>query len=273
MLRHAQLRMRQATSHLRALPDFVIAGAQKCGTSSMHQYFTQHPRLLAASIKEVHYFDGGLDPRWDKYADGERLYRSYFPFRATTYIMKAQCFEASPCYIFNPLAVERMARTVPNAKIIVLLRDPVERAISHYFHELRRGRETECIEVALASEEERLAPALASGNYKDTRFINLSYKARGRYAEQLTRLFKYFDRDKVLVLEAEKFFETPMEVMCEVLSFIGVERFPRPINVQPAGAGANKTSVPSGVRESLRSYFSESNQALTALVGRPFRWQ
>ena len=146
--RRIELKLRKATSGMRALPDFIIAGAQKCGTSSMHQYLTQHPRLLAGSIKEIHFFDGGLDPVWDKYAEGEALYRSYFPLRSTVRQKRALCFEASPDYMFNPAAAERMARMVPDAKIVVLLRDPVERAISHYFHELRRGRESEDIETA-----------------------------------------------------------------------------------------------------------------------------
>lgn len=272
LLRHLQMRFRKATSEFRALPDFIIAGAQKCGTSSMHQYFTQHPGLVSASIKEVHFFDGGLDPNWDKFSEGEKLYRSYFPFKSTVRAQKALTFEASPCYIFNPLAAERMARLVPNARLVVLLRDPVERAISHYFHELRRGRETEDIVTAFALEDERLAQAKSTGNYKDTRFINLSYKTRGLYAEQLAGVFRHFDREQVLVLEAESFFENPMEIMQQVLQFVGASQFPAPINVKPIGAGGNKTEVPDGVREALQAYFKAPNQALASLLNKPFRW-
>jgi len=272
MLKHLQLRLRRATSPLRALPDFVIAGAQKCGTSSMHQYFVQHPRLLAASVKEVHFFDGGLDPKWDKYAEGESLYRSYFPLRATVRRAAALCFEASPNYIFSPLAAERMARMLPDARFVILLRDPVERAISHYFHEVRRGRETKDIDTAFALEEERLAHAYATGEYKDPRFINLSYTARGRYAGQLEHLFRHVARDRVLVLEAETFFESPMAVMKEVLDFVGMEAFPHPIDIRPTGTGGNKASVPEGLRERLKDHFAGPNRALTTLLGRSFSW-
>lgn len=272
LLRHAELQFRKATSGLRALPDFIIAGAQKCGTSSLHNYLVQHPRLLAASIKEVHFFDGGLDPGWDKYADGESLYRSYFPLRSTVKKKNALCFEASPDYLFNPLAAERMATLVPDARIIVLLRDPVERAISHYFHELRRGRESQPIEQAFALEDERIGSAIKNGNYKDTRFINLSYKTRGRYAEQLQRLFNYFPRENVKIFEAESFYENPMNVICSVLDFVDMDVSHSKIDVKPIGKGGNKTNVPVGVRESLHEYFSEHNRSLAEMVQGGFRW-
>lgn len=270
--RRIELKLRKATSGMRALPDFIIAGAQKCGTSSMHQYFTQHPRLLAGSIKELHFFDGGLDPVWDKYAEGEPLYRSYFPLRTTVRQKAALCFEASPNYIFSPIAPERMARMVPDAKIVVLLRDPVERAISHYFHEMRRGRESADIDTALALEEERLAPAMAAGNFKDTAFFNLSYKLRGHYAEQLERLYAHYSRDQVLVLEAEGFFEDPMRVMRQVLDFVGMPDFPHLIDVKPIGTGGNKADVSPDTRDRLKAYFTEPNRALSNLLGQSFRW-
>lgn len=270
--RRLALHWRKATSGLRSLPDFIIAGAQKCGTSSMHQYFTQHPRLLAGSVKEVHFFDGGLDPAWDKYAEGEKLYRSYFPLRSLVKKKQALCFEASPEYIFNPPAVERMARMVPDARIVILLRDPVERAISHYFHERRRGRETCDIDMAFAQEDARLAPAVATGNYKDTRFINLSYKTRGLYAQQLERLFRVYPRERVLVLEAERFFEDPMTVMKEVLDFVGADPFPHVIDVKPTGVGSNKSKVAPEIHAQLQAYFAEPNRQLAELLGQRFRW-
>lgn len=270
--RRISLKLRKATSAMRVLPDFIIAGSQKCGTSSMHQYFTQHPRLLAASIKEVHFFDGGLDPIWDKYADGERLYRSYFPLRTVAQKKSALCFEASPDYIFNPLAAERMAAMMPKLKLVVLLRDPVERAISHYFHELRRGRETEDIETAFALEESRTMPALINSDFKDPRFINLSYQLRGDYADQLERIFDHFPREQVLILEAESFFEDPMEGMRQVLDFVGMEYFPVPISVAPTGTGGNKKQISERVRSLLEERFAAPNRKLVELLDRDFRW-
>lgn len=270
--RRVELKLRKATSGMRALPDFIIAGAQKCGTSSMHQYFTQHPRLLAGSVKEIHFFDGGLDPVWNKYAEGESLYRSYFPLRSTVRQKRALCFEASPNYIFSPVVAKRMATTVPDAKIVVLLRDPVERAISHYFHELRRGRETEDIETAFALEEERISPAITQGNFKDPKFINLSYQLRGDYADQLERLFAYYPRAQVQVLEAERFFENPVAVMREVLDFVMMDDFPHRIDVKPAGTGGNKKQVSERVYDMLRCRFRASNSKLADLIGQEFRW-
>lgn len=270
--RHVEMHLRKATAPWRALPDFVIAGAQKSGTSSLHHYLVQHPQLLPAAIKEVHYFNGGLDPRWDKYAEGPRLYRSYFPLRMTVQQRRALCFESTPDYLFNPVAAARMAALLPDARYIVLLRDPVERAISHYFHELRRGRETADIETAFAQEAARLASALATGNFKDPRFINLSYVARGMYAEQLERLFAHIDRDRVLVLEAEALFETPVQTLRRVLDFIGIGDFPQSVDIRPTGLSDNKTDIPARLRAGLQDRFAAPNQRLAALLGEKFRW-
>lgn len=266
------LEYRKATSGLRALPDFLIAGAQKCGTSSIHRHLSEHPALLSASIKEVHFFNGGLDPIWDKHAEGASLYKSYFPLRQTVRKHNALCFEASPDYFFNPLAPARIAKMLPQVKLVFLLRDPVERAISHYFHERSRGRETASIEDAFALEDARLAPALESRSYKDTRFINQSYKLRGHYAQQLERCFEHFPREQILVREAERFFEAPSEVMNEVLDFVGVEKVSNSTTLPPVNVGKNKEPVPDALRNSLKAHFEPSNRKLVGLLGQPFRW-
>ena len=272
LYRRIELELRKATSNWRALPDFVIVGAQKSGTSSLHRYFCQHPSLLPAKIKEVHFFNGGLDPDWDKFTSGEALYRSYFPLRGTVRQYDALCFEASPDYLFNPIAIQRMRELMPEVKIIVLLRDPVERAISHYFHERRRGRETEEMGRAFALEDERLSRSIRERDFKDSHFINLSYKSRGLYAEQVRRLFEHYPREQVKVFEAEEFFEDPKSVMSNILEFLGLCDFPNLIDVKPIGVGKNRTNVPIEIRDHLSSYFHIPNLELVELLGRKFRW-
>lgn len=263
---------KKATWRQRCLPDFLIVGCQKGGTSSLHSYLTQHERLLPADIKEVHYFDGGLDAGWDKFADGEPLYRSYFPLRQDVARASALTFEASPCYMFNPLAPGRMAELVPDAKLIVLLRDPVERAISHYFHEVRRGREDLPIMDALHAEQERLTAAIATNNYKDLRWINQSYVKRGRYAEQLQCLFASFDRSRVLVIDSADFFSDPGRVLSQVLDFVGVDAAGFKADLKPVGVASNKKAAPDEVYAFLTEAFEEPNQELADLLQRDFSW-
>lgn len=267
-----QREFRKATWRLRALPDFLVIGCQKGGTSSLHTYLAQHPRLAPADIKEVHFFDGGLQPGWDKYAEGERLYRSYFDWRSSMCAQGRQSFEASPCYMFNPLAPARMAAMVPDTKLIALLRDPVDRAVSHYFHELRRGRETLPMMEALEAEDDRLATARTSGDYKDTSWINMSYATRSLYAEQLERVFEHFPRERVLILESSEFYGNPKRTLAQVLDFIGLDDAGLDADLTPVGVGTNRTKVDAEVYDYLNARFAEPNARLQDMLSRHFDW-
>ena len=158
--RPVRYRARVLTAPARALPDFVILGAQKAGTTSLYAYLCAHPDVRAAARKEVHYFDLN-------YARGATWYRSMFPLAAGLARerrggRRVLVGEASPYYLFYPLAAERAGAVVPSAQLIVLLRDPVERAWSHYRHEVKAGREPLEFEAALAAEPTRLAGADAA---------------------------------------------------------------------------------------------------------------
>jgi len=150
----------QATAGLRAGPDFVIIGSKRGGTTSLYNYLLQHPSVQPLfpgrqRIKGVHYFDS-------QFARGPRWYRSHFPLQARgrhlarPWLRQAVAGEASPYYLFHPLAAERLARQVPDVRVIVLLRDPVERAYSHYKERVRNGGESLTFDEAIAAEPGRL---------------------------------------------------------------------------------------------------------------------
>ncbi|MBU0638918.1 MAG: sulfotransferase domain-containing protein, partial [Planctomycetes bacterium] len=138
------------------MPDLLIIGAQKAGTTSLHRYLCRHPNVLGPWSKEVHYFD-------IQYDKGTTWYRTHFPswpYKCLKDIRRGRrslAFETSPYYLFHPCVPERVHKLLPNVKLIAILRDPVGRAYSHYHHELRLGYETLPLEEALAKEEERLA--------------------------------------------------------------------------------------------------------------------
>ena len=154
LLRRLVWEYRQATWRTGSLPDFIIIGAQKSGTTSLYSYLSQHPQLLPSIHKAVHFFDGGLDESADNFEKGEAWYRAHFQLRMHAH---ERTFEASPLYIFNPLAPKRIYDLVSEAKIIAVLRNPTERAISQYFHEKGgKNRDPLSIREALREEETRL---------------------------------------------------------------------------------------------------------------------
>ena len=146
-------RFRAATSFMRSLPDFIVIGAAKSGTTSLYEMICRHPRVLPAARKEINYFD---DPRMHE--RGALWYRRHFPTALEKRLPRAKLTgEATPSYFPHPAAPARAARAVPRAKLILALRNPVDRAYSHYNMRLRRGRESMTFEDALEYEEGRTA--------------------------------------------------------------------------------------------------------------------
>lgn len=262
---------RRSTAKQRALPDFIIIGTQKGGTTSLFRYLGQHPDLFASFTKEVHYFDGGLDPNIDTFALGEDWYRAHFA-KSTQRLGTKMCFEASPLYLFNPLVPGRISELLPQVKMVAILRDPVERAISHYFHEERKGREPLPIAKALDSEESRLEQVLEQRDYKNRRYIDFTYKSRGIYHEQLKRYYDLFPQNNLLVLTSESLFTKPQETLRRVLDFVGADAGFTIKNLKPRNIGSNRTEVDPVVYEHLKDFFRPHNEKLYALVGEDYGW-
>jgi len=213
------------TNYMRVLPDFIIIGAQRCGSTSLYNYLIEHPGILPGLMKEVHFFD-------NHYKKGVNWYRSFFP-RSTS--MRNQdnnhqqrfiTGEATPYYLFYPHAPRRIHTTIPDIKLIILLRNPVERAYSHYQHEVRLGVEN--LTFAEAIEREKLdmpdeaAKILRDENYRSFSHQNYSYLSRGIYIEQLELWNRYFSMDSVLVLKSEDLFTNPGKAVEQTCDFLGV---------------------------------------------------
>jgi hypothetical protein len=259
----------RATARARPLPDFLVLGAQKAGTTALYAYLRWHPAITGPSWKEVSYFDR-------HYARGASWYRGNFPL--TTWSRPSRrtggiapiVGEASPSYLFHPQAPERVAGLLPEVRLIALLRDPVDRALSHYQHEVALGREPLSFEAALEQEEQRLEGEVermvADPRYFSRAWWDHTYLARGRYAEQLERWLAVFPRDQVLVVASRDLAERPAETYAEVLRFLGAPphllgSFPRIFEREYAGMAA-------ATRRSLEAYFAEPNRRLAALLGR-----
>jgi hypothetical protein len=188
-------------------------------------------------------------------------------------------FEATPDYLLDPRAPGRTRDTVPNAKLIVLLREPGERALSHYLHNVRLGFESESFEHALVLEDERLAEDL-EGLYSRPddpvySFRRYSYVTRGLYADQVQRWLDAFPRSQLLFLESERFFAEPEFVLRRILQFVGAEEwFPsefRNYSYGPQGASAHE-HLSSHTRALMDQRFAGSNETLRSMVPDEIRW-
>lgn len=252
----------RATANLRPLPDFLILGAQKAGTTALYAYLRWHPQITGPSFKEVSFFDR-------HYARGERWYRAHLPIRRRGIVG-----EASPSYLFHPLAPERVARMLPNARLIALLRNPVDRAFSHYQHEVALGREQLSFEEAIAHEDGRMQGEvermLGDPAYFSHPWWNYTYLARGRYAEQLQRWFAAFPRERLLVLLTDDLAADTAGTYARVLDFLGVEA--RGLDSYPRIFEREYAEMSRQTRAGLERDFAEPNRRLAELLGRDLPW-
>ena len=270
ILRTATIAARKQRSSERVMPDFLIIGAQRSGTSALFHLLSAHDQIRTpckvgfTSIKEVHYFDR-------HYENGEQWYRAHFPVQTEISLGQA-VGEATPAYLFHEKAASRIHSDLPDAKLIVLLRDPIERALSNYFSAVRKGYDRRSIEEALLVDEPNDDKALEAGHYLAS-YTRNSYKARGIYVDQLQHYQHYMDNDRVLVIASERFFDQPHKVLNDVLNFIGVDASVQ-LNTGPRSNAAERDpQIPDEVLTHLRDFFRPHNERLYAYLGRDLGWQ
>lgn len=261
--------VREASSRWRSLPDFLIIGTQRGGTSSLFRYLSKHPQVSRPLRKETEYFAG----RYDR---GASWYRAHFPFESLKRVRRRLTFEATPDYMLDPRAARRASQQVPNARIVALLRDPVERAVSHYHHMVRLGFESLDFPDAIAAEDNRCAEGwsqlLDDSITRSTDVLRFSYRRRGLYADQLDRWISQFGRDNVLVVISENFFAAPADELLEIERFVGLDpwspgRFPN-----YSLTGKAEDGVDPRVIASLTEYFRPHNDRLRELLSSDPGW-
>lgn len=237
---------RYITSCIRRKPDFLIIGTQKGGTSSLFHYLEQHPELKLSSRKEVHYYNV-------HYHKGKLWYRSFFPLRFSCKLTG----ESTPDYLFHHDIPAKVAKDVPNVKLVVMLRDPISRAFSHFNMQRRKGAE-QCDTF----EEAIDYPLLVTQKN--------SYLCRGLYAEQISAWMELFDANQFLFIRSEDFFQAPKQELNRVYEFLGIQKY-YPTDLSPHNTGIYD-SLSLDTRETLTRYYSKSNQEVCALLGENFTW-
>lgn len=260
-------RWRMATSPWRVFPDFIIPGETKCGTTSLYHYLTQHPRIRSALVKEPNNFIN--------YGGSPLLCRMNYIFRWEQLARRAITGEASAEYFSKSGVAEVISKLLPNAKIIILLRDPIARAFSDHQMFFKDGRErvpfaeTVRRSVAWLSDPslEPLVDAAGRPNHNPIRYVG-----RGIYLPSLRRWQACFPPEQVLVMKSEDLFDDPQSTTERVFQFLGLSPRPlRDVSVRKKGSYAEKMDAET--RGSLAAFYRPHNEALYAHLGRNFGWE
>jgi hypothetical protein len=257
----AKIALRRATSRWRSLPDFLVIGVQKSGTSSLHEYLAQLPWTAPSRVKEIHFLDS------DNYLKGENWYRSFFGLRWMNRGRKS--FESTPSYLESAKARERLREFLPEARLVVVLRSPAERAHSHYSMAKRAGREQRSFDTALREEVVRRHSPLTETENDGTSEspIGERYQGRSLYADRLEALLSVELKNPVLVLFIESLVSDPVPSIRLLHAFLGLPEpseaeFPWIAPHGPAAASAESADVLGELRKS----FSAETSRLRVLL-------
>lgn len=233
------------------LPDFVCLGVQKGGTTTLHEMLKNHPKAYLPKEKETHFFSNNYDK-------GTTWYENIFKDCGREQL----CGEITPYYLYHPLAAGRMLKIIPNAKLIILLRDPVDRAISQYFHSRRLGLEKLEIEKAFLAEKERLQDSKVTIETMGKKHISHqehSYTARSKYEEQIPRWERHFRKENILVVKSEDFFKKPNDEWIKILDFLKLQKIDLVKEKKEANTGKGEAKeVKENFKKSLREQLNKT---------------
>lgn len=270
----SRLPFRIATSFARTLPSYLIIGVQKGGTTSLLAYLSSHPHVLPGLVKEPHFFDFRFDY-------GLPLYRACFPLKSefdnlsTGPRAATHCGEASPYYIYDPRVPHRVKRILPDVKLLLLLRNPIERAFSHYRHNKALGYEGRSLENAIDEEltlgprrclEVRLRNTTGSQSHR-----HFSYLTRGLYLEQIMDWRRVFPRDRMLVLKSEDLFCDTAAEFEKATDFLGLDRW-QPDGGFPAHNVGVEEPLDARMRDRVAEFYRSPNKRLCEYLGVDMGW-
>ena len=269
-----------ATAADRPMPDFLVIGTKRGGTTSLFNYMVQHPGVLAlypqprGRKSTDHWFaNSGTSQRW---------YRSHFHTETYRRLRRArlgyrpQSFEASPYYVWDPRIPARVAAAAPATKSILLVRDPVQRAWSHYQERVQNGVEPLSFDEALALEDERLdgelAAMLADPTYHSTTWDWYSYRSRGEYLSQIQTWLEHFPRSQLLVLPSERLYSDTQGTFDRICEFLGLPPHRLPTTKPYNATWRTKDAPPTSAATQLAAHYQSHNAALEAFLGEPLDW-
>lgn len=238
---------------MKILPDFLIIGASRCGTSSMFKNLERHPKILPSAVKEIHYFDNNFKKGFD-------WYKSKFPERPDDILS----FEATPNYLFEMRCPSNCHPKLPDVKLIVMLRNPIERTWSQFYH------------------------CKIKGQMRVLKLLDVTVQ-KSMYSKQIKRWLNYYDKDRFLFIHSKDFFENPGMVLNKVFDFVGVERqdfsnfiyweaWRKDLKMEPVRVideNFKKDEYPKiseEDRDMLKNLFKPYNEKLYEIIGDDYGW-
>ena len=268
---------RGLTKWIRINPTFIIIGAGRSGTTALCDYLTKNKDGFEASTKELHFFDEYFDK-------GIKWYRGNFPTIFHKFYLenilhrKIIAGEATAAYLHNPLVAKRVASTIPDVKLIVILRNPVDRAHSHYRRRFERGGENNSFENVM----EKGLTYLQQKKDKEVldkvpqQYLSHSYISRGLYYEQLKIWTKYFPKSQIFLIKSEDFFDDPLSVLHKVYKFLGKKN----INLKNISnlkinknIGGYNVKLDQNLRRKLTNFYKPHNEKLNKFWNVDFSWE
>tara|TARA_Y100001936_G_scaffold169582_1_gene165848 strand:+ start:14113 stop:15009 length:897 start_codon:yes stop_codon:yes gene_type:complete len=266
---------RYITSQIRLQPSFIIIGYPKCGTTSLYDYLIQHPNIGSASRKELDFFNLA-------YKRGIQYYKSHFP---TTFSKKSFenkfnskfiTGEATPLYISHPYALSRIRKHFPDIKLILLLRNPIDRAFSHYQHQ-RRGnldKITKFEEVInLDKERHKVINEKYENNeitHENQGLFMQGYIEMGKYINDIERLYDLFDKKQILILFTDELNHKRDYVLKTVFEFLGIPEINIP-DTTHKNVG-NYQDMDIKTRELLIKFYEPYNKKLEDFLDLKLDW-
>ena len=262
------------TGAFHILPDFLIIGAVRAGSTSLYEGLKTHPNVFGSKIKEIYFFDANFHR-------GVNWYKRFFPSKwkkfQITKIHKKKFLtgEATPHYISYSHAPKRVFNLIPNVKLIVILRNPIDRAYSQYQSRVSAGTEPLSFDDAIKKEDIRLENVLKKmeedENYIHNNFFRYSYLHHGIYVNGLRKWMETFPKNQFLILKAEEFYQKPAIIFESIQKFLGLPKF-HPANYAHYNLG-KYDDMNTETRKFLHEFFKPYNEELYKFLGRDFGWE
>ncbi len=264
------------TGPFHILPNFLIIGCPKCGTTSLYEYLIQHPYIHSAQGKEIDYFDRLYDR-------GLNWYKIKFPSKPSKFFsekfLKKPFIsgEATPRYLEHPHAINNIKKTIPNSKFIILLRNPIERAISHYNMNFQNGYEYLSIEKAIEKEDHRIQGRYEkmqqNPNYYSWDWDLFGYKNHGLYVDKIKKWFKQFPKNQFLIINSEEFLENTSIIYHNTLRFLELPLWEPDEYRLFKQRKSTKPKIDPVLRNKLRKFFEPYNEELYSFLNKDFGWK
>jgi hypothetical protein len=258
--------------HLRRVyhsrPNFIIVGAQKAGTSALHRMLQQHSTVTASKIKEIHFFS---NDEWYEQGNSIHQYHSFFPLPHSV-PKNNLLFETTPIYLYHPKVAARIYHYNPDMKIIIILREPAERALSAwkmYHHHFQSGK------YAYAHDPRSFREAIETelSEIQNTNYYSnpIAYVKRGIYIDQIRQYFERFPKEQILIIESSELKENWIDCIDIITSFLRIpQEAISPMQVNQSRV--DNKAAHAGDLKLLRKFYQPYNTALYEFLGIRFDW-